>query len=75
MRTMHKLQVTSYTLHVTSYRYDADDVASVRLHKDNADVSFIVLLSDPDDFEAALLTFRANYLLVKSVVHYSFITS
>ena len=32
-------------------KYDADDIPNVRLHKDNADVSFIVLLSDETHFE------------------------
>ena len=34
-------------------------MADVRLHKDNADVSFIVLLSDPADFEGGGTTFEA----------------
>ena len=30
-------------------RYDAEDIGEIGLHKDNADVSFIVLLSDPGE--------------------------
>ena len=33
-------------------RYDAARASKLKLHKDNVDLSFILLLSDPDDFEA-----------------------
>ena len=40
-------------------RYDADEVPDVRLHKDNADASFVVLLSAEDDFEGGGTVFEA----------------
>jgi hypothetical protein len=40
-------------------RYDANDVSNVRLHKDNAEVSFVILLSDPNDFEGGGTVFEA----------------
>jgi len=39
-------------------RYDAEEIDNVKWHKDNAEVSFVILLSDPREFEGGGTVFQ-----------------